>query len=118
MASERVGRNKADLWRHTGTGAANTEFSLIVTHAGSGRVNCVCAKYSAAPTQAGIKVVLDSGAGTSYDSTLHTGTANAQSTVYNPGGIIALGFDDALVVTAPAGGPGITAAISVYTEDL
>lgn len=78
----------------------------------------VTVKYSAAPTQAGVTTELDSGIGSAYDTTLNTGTANAQNTVYIPGDAVKYGKDDSIRVTAPAGGAGITSSISIYTEGL
>ena len=117
VTTEHVGEDRR-LQRHTETGAANTALAVTVGGHKGKRVVQVLVKYSAAPTQAGVTTELDSGAGAGYDTLLNTGTANAQNTVYNPGGTVVLGKDDALKVTAPAGGAGITASISVYTEEL
>lgn len=105
------------IHRHSEASAANTALTVSVGgHAGK-RLLQVLVKYSAAPTHAGVTTELDSGAGAAYDTTLNTGAANAQNTVYNPGGTLLIGSDDAIKVTAPAGGAGITSQISVYTED-
>jgi hypothetical protein len=96
-------------------GTANTQ--LVSTHTGERcELVMVTCKYSAAPTQAGVTVSLDSGAGAAYDAVLSTGSANAQTTVYTPTVPIPILSDDAIVVTAPAGGGGITAAITIYTN--
>lgn len=105
------------LFRHNEAGSADTQLVVTVPTGPDRRLVQVLVKYSAAPTQAGVTTVLDSGAGAAYDTTLNTGAANAQNTVYNPGGTIVVGKDDAIVVTCPAGGGGITAAVTVYTEE-
>lgn len=103
--------------RHSDASTANAPLTVTVQGQAGRRLVQVLVKYSAAPTQAGVTTEMDSGAGAAYDTTLNTGAANAQSTVYNPGGTIIIGSDDAIRVTAPAGGAGITSQISVYTED-
>ena len=75
-------------------------------------------KYSAAPTQTGVVVEVDSGAGAAYDTTLATGSANAQNTVYIPTQEMIIAADDAIRVTAPAAGGAVTGQISIYTEPI
>lgn len=107
--------------RWSGTGTANQTDTLTGTAIGRGfveRLAYVTVRYSAAPTQAGVTVSLDSGLGSSFDATLHTGSANAQETVYLPDGNVYLLPDDAVLVSAPAGGGGITASIAIVTERL
>lgn len=118
VTSKAVGhrRGKA-VNRHVETGAANTLLTVSLSLSRAVRVLVVTVKYSAAPTQAGVTAAIDSGAGAGYDAVLNTGSANAQVTVYAPDAVLMLGDDDALVVTAPAGGVGITAAVAVYTEE-
>lgn len=111
-------RDGRAIHRHVEAGAANTQLAVTFNPAGPCRILLVTARYSAAPTQAGVTAVLDSGAGAEYDTTLNTGSANAQNTVYSPNYRPVLSGDDALVVTAPAGGVGITAAVAIYTEGL
>lgn len=106
------------LHRHVETGAANTSLTVTVPASAARRLVLVTVKYSAAPTQAGVTTTLDSGAGAAYDAVLNTGSANAQTTVYLPAGDLLFGDDDALVIVAPAGGVGITAAVAVYTAGL
>src|SRR5574341_350220 len=103
--------------RHSDASTANNALTVTVPGLSGRRLIQVLVKYSAAPTQTGVTTEMDSGVGAAYDTTLNTGAANAQSTVYNPGGTILVGNDDAIRVTAPAGGIGITSQISVYTED-
>jgi hypothetical protein len=76
----------------------------------------VTVHYSAAPTQAGVTVTLNSGAGAGYDTLLTTGTANAQNTVYLPSAPLFIAPDDVIDVSAPAGGGVITSSISIYTR--
>lgn len=106
------------LHRHVETGSANTALTVTVPADVARRLVLVTVKYSAAPTQAGATTTLDSGAGAAYDAVLNTGAANAQTTVYLPAGDLLFGSDDAIVVVAPAGGAGITAAVAVYTAGL
>jgi len=76
----------------------------------------VTVKYSAGPTQAGVTVTLNSGAGAAYDAVLSTGSANAQTTTYLPSAPLIIAPDDTIDVSAPAGGGGITSAIAIYTR--
>jgi len=107
----------AKIFRYTDVSAANTLLALTIAGGIGRRFLHSVVKYSATPVQAGVTVGLDSGVGAAYDGTFNTGTANAQTTVYQPVGGLLFGGDDAIVVTAPAGGGVITAAISVYTEE-
>ena len=105
--------------RFVGTSAANTAQTVSTDTSLAYRLLHVDVVYSGAPTQTGITVVLNSGAGAGYDTTLATGQANATSTVYIPDGgeyIVAQG--DAIDVTAPAGGGSLTSSISIYVEAL
>ena len=105
----------SEIERSVEQGAANT----LLTSSLTGRrrkLLAVTCKYSSAPTQAGVTVTLDSGAGGIYDAVLLTGTANAQTTVFLPTVPIPILVDDAIVVAAPAAGVGITAAVAIYTE--
>lgn len=74
--------------------------------------------YSGAPTQAGVTVGIDSGAGAAYDVTLNTGTANVRYSAYFPAAGIPLGETDGVLVTGPAGGSGVTSKVVVYAEYL
>ena len=106
------------LERITKTGSANADATLSTEGKTARRLIMVTVQYSAAPTQSGVTVALDSGAGADYDITLSTGSANAQSTVYIPSGDVIIKEDDAITVTAPAGGAGITASIAIYTKQV
>ena len=118
MATATVSNEKPYLYLTTDTSAANTALAVTVPSGAARRLVMVAVKYSAAPTQAGVTTELDSGIGAAYDTTLNTGTANARSTVYIPGDAVKYGKDDSIVVTAPAGGAGITSSVSIYTEGL
>jgi hypothetical protein len=119
VTSTLVGKTKEGkkIFRHVETGGANGILAMSVGGHGGRRVRQVTVAYSGAPTQAGVSVALDSGAGAGYDSTLSTGTANARYTNYIPDGGILLGEDDALLITAPAGGGVLTSSAAVYTEE-
>lgn len=110
------------LRRFSGTGTANQADTLTSTAVGdrrSQRLKYVTVTYSAAPTQTGVTIELDSGLGAGFDATLATGTADAQDTVYIPDHAeFALLDGDAIRVSAPAGGAGITAAIAIVLEDV
>jgi hypothetical protein len=96
--------------------AANTALSTSTPTGVPFRLLFVLVRYSAAPTQAGVTTELDSGVGAAYDGVLVTGSANAQTTVYLPDPKIVAADDDAIKVTAPAGGATITSQISIYVE--
>ena len=115
-----IGRTKEGrrILRWVETSAADTLLAVSVPGGSGRRVVQVSASYSAAPTQAGVTTEIDSGAGAAYDATFNTGSANARYTNYQPTTPLVLGNDDALRVTAPAGGGVITSSIVVITEDL
>jgi hypothetical protein len=104
--------------RHVETGSANTELVVSVPMSYVGQVLSVMVAYSATPTQTGVVTSLDAGAGAAYDTTLDIGIANQRYTVYSPPALLVLGPEDALLITAPAGGAGITASVSVYTAEV
>lgn len=104
--------------RVTDASAANTALTLTALLGTAFRLIGVLVKYSAAPTQAGVSTVYDSGVGAAYDATLNTGAANAQSTVYTPTNDLVVAEDDAIAVTAPAGGVGITSQITILARKL
>jgi hypothetical protein len=119
LAEVGVRRGGKRLYRATETGSANTLLTstLPADTYNAYRIVSVEVAYSATPTQAGVTTALDSGAGAGYDATLNTGSANARYTSYVPSGELLIGKDDGLVVSAPAGGAGVTAGVSVYLED-
>lgn len=104
--------------RVTDASAANTALTLSALLGVAFRLVAVLVKYSAAPTQAGVSTVLNSGVGAAYDTTLNTGSANAQNTVFIPTNDLVVAEDDAIDVTAPAGGAGITSQITILARKL
>lgn len=101
--------------RYAETSGSNAILAMTVNPGVAFRVLDALTSYTNTPTQAGVVVALDSGAGAGYDGTLNTGTANARYTAYQPTRLT-LGADDALVITAPAGGSGLFSSISCYVE--
>lgn len=99
----------------SGASAADTAKTVSATGLRM-RLLFVTAKYSAAPTQAGVSTTLNSALGAAYDVALNTGSANAQTTVYVPDGDIIIEAGDSIDVLAPAGGGVITSAIAIYCE--
>jgi translation initiation factor IF-2 len=108
--------DKGLIERNIQTGGANAENVLSTSQKLARKLMYVTVKYSASPTQTGVTVEIDSGAGAGYDVVLSTGTADAQTTVYVPTGDIRIKEDDAIRVTAPAGGGAVTSSIAIYTE--
>jgi hypothetical protein len=109
------------LKRFTGTTSGANGIGTASTSGGLGkkyRLLSVFTAYSAAPTQAGVTVTLNSGAGAGFDVVLNTGTANARYTNYIPGGELIIGPDDQIDVSAPAGGGVITNSTTIYCEEL
>lgn len=107
-------------YRYSGTGASNTDATLTTTAVAkhkSYRVSYGNAVYSGAATQAGVTFRIDSALGSSFDTTLSTGSANVVNTAYTPSGDVVLLPGDAFVITALAGG-SVTAAITVVLEPL
>lgn len=105
--------------RFTGTSTANqadTMTSPTCPERAAQKLLFVAVGYSAAPTQTGVTVELDSGAGAAFDATLSTGAANAQDTVYIPDHEVWIVPGDAIRVSAPAGGGGITSNVSIYLD--
>ena len=115
----KVGRtpNGNQVLRISDTSSANSALTVSVEGFHGRRLLHVTAKYSASPTQAGVTTELDSGAGSGFDATLNTGSANAQSTSWVPQTPVFIGSDDAIKVTEPAGGSGVTASVAVYVEE-
>jgi microcompartment protein CcmK/EutM len=103
-----------------GKGKADTTYSLSTIKGKKLLIDEVVVSYSGNPTHAGVAIALDSGLGADYDATLLTGSANARHTIYpvdlkTP---FILLEDDALLVTAPAGGGVLTATISIIGREL
>lgn len=117
-STKALGQGK-DLTIIYGTGTANQADTLTTgssTPGGTRRLDKVTIAYSAAPTHAGATVTLDAGVGAAYDTTLATSDANTRYFVYIPDEATYLSPDDAIVVSAPAGGSAITASIQIYME--
>lgn len=103
--------------RTVGTSAANTAKTVSTPDIGGAQqLLYYTVRYSAAPTQTGVIGTLNSGAGAGYDAPLNTGSANAQTTVYLPDGVVILAPDDVLDVLAPAAGGVITSSVAIYTR--
>ena len=102
--------------RYVETGTANAILTVTVAPGVPFRVLTVTTAYSGSPTQAGVTVTLDSGAGAGYDATLSTGSANTRYTTYQPSEPLVLVGDDAVVVAAPAGGGSLTSSTVVVVE--
>ena len=113
------------LYRYTDQSGANAALNEAIAAPGANwRLVSVSAVYSAAPTQAGVAITTVAGAGAAWNTQLFKGAANAQYTNYpdqasgehaDAGGPL-YGGDDAINVNAPAGGAGITVAVSIYIE--
>lgn len=102
--------------RTTGVSAANAALEVSTpTGKNRRRVLYVTVAYSAEPTQGGVTIELDSGAGPGFDTLLGSGQANAQHTFWQPTDLLLLA-DDALKVTAPAGGDGLTSSVAIISE--
>lgn len=114
------------LIRLTEQSAANAALNDSYTPGGVWRLVSASVAYSAVPVQAGASFTLVSGAGAAYNSQLYAGAANAQFTNWpnEASGFQAdakgplYGGGDAISVSAPAGGAGITSAASIYIEVL
>lgn len=114
-----MGANFRNVERHVITGAANAPVTLSTPGGRIRQLLYVAVKYSGVPVQSGVTVTLNSGAGAAYDTVLSTGAANAQNTAYIvPDSNVFTTDDDVIDILAPAGGVGLTASISAYTEVL
>lgn len=96
----------------------NTTFGTASPTGKRRKLLMACVAYSAVPTHAGVTVTLDSGAGADFDTELFVGLANLQYDVYIPNNDVVIETDDSISVTAPAGGAGVTSAISIYTANV
>ena len=100
-----------------GTSAADTAQTISTPKDRPFKLLHIDVAYSAAPTQTGVTITLNSAAGAGYDTLLSTGTANARYTVFIPeGGEMIYAAGDAIDVLAPAAGGTITSSISIYVE--
>lgn len=106
------------LERWTETGTANTQLvtGTTTTDAYVRKLVWVGVKYSAAASVTAV-VSLDSGAGAAFDHVLASMVISAGTDgIYIPDEDLEILETDAIVVTCPAGGVGITASVSIYTE--
>ena len=110
--NEAVGR----LDRDSDVSGANAQVIVTTPVGAPRRLIGAFAVYSAAPTQTGVIIEIDSRLGAGGDFPLLTGTANARYTSYIPTDDLILPDDDAIRVTAPAGGVGITSTVYILTE--
>jgi hypothetical protein len=116
IATETTSSLNRAVSRHTDASTANAAVTLTTPTGRPVRLLGVFVKYSAAPTQTGVTVEIDSGAGAAYDTTISTGSANVQNNQYIPTQELIISATDAIRVTAPAAGGAVTGQISVYTE--
>lgn len=113
--------NVVNLHRFAGSASGANGIGTADTSAGLGkkwRLSHVTTKYSAAPTQAGVTVTLNSGAGSGFDTVLNTGSANVQNTTFIPSSPLYFMEDDQIDVSAPAGGGVITSSTAIYCEQV
>jgi len=100
--------------RTVGTSAANS--AQTVSADGPGILRQVTVKYSGSVSQT-VTVTLDSGAGAGYDTLLQNITlSSATDGVFLPDADIVINTGDQIDVTAPAGGAGVTSAVTVYLD--
>lgn len=102
------------LDRDVGTSGANAAQTVSTPLGGGRRLAYVTVKYSSAVTE-DVTVTLNSGAGSAYDTLLATmELANNQHGVFIPDEMVDILPDDTIDVVAPAGGAGITSAVTIY----
>lgn len=103
------------LTRDGDESAPNTGLTVATPVAASRRLLFITVAYSGAVTK-DVYVGLDSGISEAYDSVLHTiEIAASKYGGWIPEGDIQYLPCDSIVVTAPAGGAGITCAVAIYT---
>ena len=120
----KAGQTTFDRWpvavyTFVGTSVANTAQTVSTDVQGVYKLIHVEIAYSAAPTYtgSGLTVTLNALAGAGYDTLLQAGTSNQQYFSYIPtSGEYVIVKGDAIDVLAPAGGVGITSAVSIYVE--
>jgi len=100
--------------------SGENEAVAVATPTGRGRLRrlvAVMVKYSD-PVTKNVTVTYDAAHGAAYDATLHTiALSNAATGSWIPTTDVWLAPDDAIVATAEAGGAGVTAAVTVLTEE-
>ena len=107
--------------RHFDTSAADTD--LVVTTPAPPKEKpqfmlWVTVTYSAVPVHTGVIIEIDSGAGAAFDGKLLTGNANDQFVFFSIDGGLGLLNDDAIRVTAPAGGGVITSTVVIEMREV
>lgn len=76
----------------------------------------ITVKYSGTVTQ-NVTVTLDCGAGPAYDCLLQTiAISSGTQGTYFPAVPLPIAADDQIVVSAPAGGVGVTSSIAIYCD--
>lgn len=103
------------LDRDVGTSGSNVAQTVSTPLGGGRRLVYVTVKYSSSVTK-DVTVTLNSGAGSAYDTLLATmELASNQHGVFIPDERVDILPDDTIDVVAPAGGAGITSAVTIYT---
>lgn len=101
-------------------GAADTALTVSTpTNRGRPlRLLAVLVKYSAAITQ-NVTVTYNAGHGAAFDTLLQTiALSTAANGVWIPDGKVVIDNADAVDVAAPAGGVGVTVAITILAEEM
>lgn len=106
--------------RTVGTSSANAAKTVSTSSGSPRKVLQVLVAFSGTPTYTGsdLKVQVNSGAGSGYDTVVAQGTSNEQYFSYIPARPIYLSDDDVLDVIVPAGGVSLTSSISIYSESI
>lgn len=107
--------------RHHDTSVADTALTVstpVPDRNKPFRLLWVAVEYSATATQAGITVVINSGAGAAFDTIIHTGSSDAEDSFFLPDGDLFLLHDDIIAVTAPAGGSSVISTIIIMTQEV
>ena len=106
----------ANYVQFAGTSAANTAQTVSTGTGTRYKVRWITVAYSAAPTQTGVTIALDSSQGAAYDTDLYTGSANVRYTFWQPDDDFPILGTDQIDVTAPAAGGAITSSIVIMCE--
>lgn len=110
-----MGMQTSKLKRIVGTGTSGNALTVSSVADGKYRLIGVTCAYDGSPTQTGVLVTLNSGAGGAYDCVLLTGSANARYTFLQPTQEFIINDDDVIDVLAPAAS-GRIASIAIYLE--
>lgn len=107
---------KGGVLRLSDNAGANAPVTITSTAGTAWRLRSVEVLYSTSVTQT-VTITRDSGAGAAWDAPIGTiALSSAAGGAWRPGEDVILSPDDAVVVTAPAGGGGVTVALAVYME--